>query len=527
MSEMMKHRTCYLLLLILAGSGCAQSRWMSRAEPDPAQMPGDREPVTSEISSSGVSRQTASRSSTRRDVSSTDSTENQDAESQGQPEWKPTAGISSSSSGSPQAEADIEQVTWQASPADESVPRQTELPPTALDAQPAATLDALEQLALSSNPTLIEFQARVDAANGRWLQVGLKPNPVASISAQEIGNEDSAGQYGALVGQEFVTANKLELNRNAAAWRVKQAEQELQAQQLRVLTDVRRGFYAVRVAQERVKVAGELHDIAQQSVEKSRELIKFQEPATVLTQAEIEAELAAVMVDNATIQQQASWRRLAAAIGQPDLSMQTVHGKLSADAPEVAWHETLDRLHRESPEIAAVAAEVERSRWALQRACAQATPNVTLQAGVFYDDGSSDPFATLQMSMPLPVNDWNQGGIAEAEANVMAAEQSVQRVELNLQQRLAAVYQQYEQSRKQAQRYETTILEKASENLDLNRKSYDSGQSSYLAVLTAQRSYFQAKLAWLNALDQLWSATFQMEGLLLTDSLQSTTSSER
>jgi cobalt-zinc-cadmium efflux system outer membrane protein len=382
------------------------------------------------------------------------------------------------------------------------------------------TLDSLEQLALATNPTLAELQANVDAANGRWLQVGLKPNPVASISMQEIGNDGSAGQYGALVGQEFVTANKLDLNRNLAAWRVKQAEQKLAAQRWRVLTDVRRIFYSVLVAQERLVVANELRDIARQSVEKAKELIKFQEPATVLTQAEIEVELAAVIVDNFRTQQQAHWRRLAAVIGLPDLALQQVDGQLAADAPKVVWDQALERLRRESPEVAAAAAEVEQSRWALYRADAQSTPNVTFQAGVFYDDSSSDPFATLQMSMPLPINDWNQGGIAEAQANVIAAEQSVRRVELNLQQRLASVYQQYEQARKQALRYETTILQKARKNFDLNRQSYDSGQSSYLAVLTAQRSYSQARLAWLNALDQLWSATVQMEGLLLSDSLE-------
>jgi cobalt-zinc-cadmium efflux system outer membrane protein len=384
----------------------------------------------------------------------------------------------------------------------------------------AATLASLEELALASNPTLLAMQAKVDAANGRWLQVGLKPNPVASISMQEIGNDDSAGQYGALVGQKFVTADKLELNRNSAAWRVKQVEQELAAQRLRVLTDVRRGFYAVLVAQERLVVANELLDIAQQSVEKATELIKFQEPATVLTQAEIEAELAAVLVDNFQIQREAQWHRLAAVVGQPEMPLNKVDGKLTGNAPKVVWDQALDRLRRESPEIASAMAEVEQSRWKLQRADVESTPNVTVQAGVFYDDASSDPFATLQMSMPLPVFNWNQGGIAEAQANVIAAEQSVERVELGLQQRLAAVYQQYEQARKQAARYETTILQKARRNLDLNRQSYDSGQSSYLAVLTAQRSYSQARLAWLNALDQLWSATVQMDGLLLSGSLK-------
>ena len=383
-----------------------------------------------------------------------------------------------------------------------------------------ATLASFEQLAMSSNPTLTELQARVDAANGRWLQVGLYPNPVAGVSGQEIGNEGAAGQYGAFVGQEFVTADKLKLNRSAAAWDVKRAEQQLAAQRLRVLTDVRRSFYSVRVAQERVKVAEELQSIAQQAVEKATELVKVQEPETVLTQAEIEAELAGILVDNARIQREAQWRALAAVVGQPDMPVQDVQADLTTGAPQVVWDETLARIRRESPEIAAAAASIEQSRWALQRASVQATPNVTLQAGVFYDDSSNDPFATLQLSLPIPIYDRNQGGVAEAHANVVAAEKAVERVELSLQQRFAAVYQQYEQARQQATRYEDTVLKKAQRNLDLNRKSYEAGESAYLPVLTAQRSYSQARLAWLNALEQLWSATVQIEGLLLRDSLQ-------
>ncbi len=433
--------------------------------------------------------------------------------------WQSTASLNAAKNRERQSEVRLVGHRELVPAADGSETSKHTAPPSAVIPQ-ATTLDSLEQLALATNPTLAELQANIDAANGRWLQVGLKPNPVAGISIQEIGNESSAGQYGAQIGQEFVTANKLDLNRNSAAWRVKQVEQQLAAQRLRVLTDVRRGFYSVLVAQERLIVANELQGIAQQSVAKAKELIKFQEPATVLTQAEIEAELAAVLVDNFTTQQEAHWRRLAAVIGVPTLSLQRVDGQLSTDAPKVIWDQAVDRVRRESPEVAAAAAEVERSRWALHRADVESTPNVTLQTGVFYDDSSSDPFAMLQMSMPLPINDWNQGGIAEAQANVIAAEQSVQRVELSLQQRLASVYQQYDQARKQALRYETTILQKARKNLDLNRQSYDSGQSSYLAVLTAQRSYSQARLAWLNALDQLWSATVQMEGLLLSDSLE-------
>ena len=404
---------------------------------------------------------------------------------------------------------------------DEATPSSSVIPvAVAIDATPTRLgLNDLEQVALKANPTLLELQATVDAANGRWLQVGLRPNPALSYSGQEIGNDGRAGQHGLFVQQEFVTANKLGRNRNTAAWDVRRAEQELAAQRLRILTDVRQRFYATLVAQERVKVAEELRGIAQRAVEKARELIKAQEPKSVLTQSEIEAELVAMLVDNVRAQRKARWRQLTAVLGRPGLPLQNVDGELSAKAPQLAWGETLDRIQRESPELAAAAANIEKSRWALNRARVEATPNITVQAGVSYDYGSSDPFAAVQVSLPIPVYNFNQGRIAETNANVAAAEKALRRVELSLQERLAKAYQEYEQARQQASRYETNILKKAKENLELNRKSYEAGDSSYLAVLTAQRSYTQVRMAWLNAVEQLWSSTAFVEGMLLAGSL--------
>lgn len=390
---------------------------------------------------------------------------------------------------------------------------------TMLDEPPFDTLESLEQLALSSNPTLHELEARVRSAQGRWVQVGLRPNPVAGISAQELGNDGRAGQFGAFVGQEYVRGDKLGLNREAASWNLRRARQQLAAQRLRVVTDVRRGYYLLLVAQERVKVAMDLSDIARQAVAKATELVKVQEPQRVLTQAEIEAELAIVMVENAQSQRDAQWRSLAVMLGRPDMASQTVTGTLSADTPSLVWEEAMTRIRSESPELAAAASRVEELRWKVHRACAEATPNVTMRAGVYYDDASSDPFATFQLSLPLPIYNRNQGGIAEARANVNAATNAARRVELRLQNQLSTVFQQYEQAHQQASRYESSILAKTERNLDLSKQSYDIGQSSYLAVLTAQRSYTEAHLTWLNALERLWTATVQIDGLLLGDNL--------
>lgn len=424
----------------------------------------------------------------------------------------------------PLDESVIEQATsWQETTVDRSPDPHHGL---TADEAGTVTLESLEQFAMSTNPTLTQLQAHVDAANGRWLQVGLYPNPEIAYSAPEIGNSGTPGQQGAYFQQEFVTADKLGLNRKAAEWDIERAKQELATQQLRVLTDVRRGFYAVRVAQERVKIAEELQTISQTAVQKAKDLVKLQEPVTVLNQAEIEAELATILVENSRTQREAQWRSLAAVIGRPGLPLQEVAGELDIDAPQVAWEQTLDRIERESPELAVASARLEQTRWALQRASVQAVPNVTVQAGAMYDYGTRDPIATVQISLPIPIFNRNQGGIVEAHANVLAAQQAVQRVELSLQQRFAVVYQQYEQARQQATRYDETILNKAKRNLELNLQSYEAGQSAYLPVLTAQRSYSQARLAWLNALEQLWFATVQIEGLLLDGSLEGSASNQ-
>ena len=49
------------------------------------------------------------------------------------------------------------------------------------------TLDQLERIALANNPTLRQAAAQVTAVRGKWLQVGLKPNPRRGYFADEIG----------------------------------------------------------------------------------------------------------------------------------------------------------------------------------------------------------------------------------------------------------------------------------------------------------------------------------------------------
>jgi outer membrane protein, heavy metal efflux system len=127
----------------------------------------------------------------------------------------------------------------------------------------------------------------------------------------------------------------------------------------------------------------------------------------------------------------------------------------------------------------------------------------------------------------MPIFNRNQGNIRKAQAELMAAQNEVQRVQLDLQQRLAAVFEQYTTARYQVEKYSRDILPIAQSSLALANKGYRQGEYSYLFLLTSQRTYFQTNLIYLDALRELRTASTAIEGNLLSGSLQAGDAGDR
>ena len=155
------------------------------------------------------------------------------------------------------------------------------------------------------------------------------------------------------------------------------------------------------------------------------------------------------------------------------------------------------------------------------RARVEAVPNVTAQASVQYDYGSDNAVAGLQVGLPLPIYNWNQGGVREAIGELREAEYAALRMELSIERELSQAYQDYVTARIRAERFASDILPRAADTLELTRNGYRNGESTFLQLLTAQRTYFQTNLAFLDALSQMGMAGRRINGLLLTDSLES------
>jgi cobalt-zinc-cadmium efflux system outer membrane protein len=383
------------------------------------------------------------------------------------------------------------------------------------------TLETMVQIALANNPTLRQASASLEAARGKWVQVGLYPNPGLGYLGNQIGDRGTAGQQGAYLEQEFVRGGKLTLNRQVAEREIAIAQQTLEAQRQRVINDVRTQFYNTLVAQRSVEITRELREIGVRGQSVADQLFDAKQVGKVdVIQARIEAANANLKVSAAENHLAATWRQLATVSAVPGMQLQKLAGDLDADIPAFTWEEAMGRILQESPELAASRTNVDRSIEALRRARVEPVPNVTVQAGPQYDIGANHSISNVSVVVPVPLFDYNQGNIRKAEAEVREARAAVLHHELILTTKLTAAYERYQNAQYQVQQYRDEILPDARAALELVADAYRKGETNFLVMLNAQRTYFYTALASLEAKRELWETGIAIDGLLLTDSLQ-------
>lgn len=397
----------------------------------------------------------------------------------------------------------------------------TELPPLPqVEQSQALTLSDLEAIAFQNNPSLAVAAARSDAARGRQLQSGLYPNPVVGYHATEIGNLGTAGQQGGFISQRFITGGKLALDQAIAGKEIDAAHFEFHGQEKRVLSDVRVRFHAAHLAQRRIELTEELARIGTALVRATEQLVDARQGTeNDLLQAEIRADDSQILRDNARNQHSESWRRLVAVIGVPFMEVTPLVGELGDELPNCDWDSCRATVLGNNPELNAALARVERANIVVRRARVEPVPNIDLSVSLRHHNVTSDDVVNVQAGFPIPLFDKNQGNIRKARAEWVAACNEAKLIELNLQDRLATAYRRYANAYQQVDRYRTRMVPKAKRSLELVTRGYDTGQVEFLTVLSAQQTYVQVSLAYLDSLLELHTAYSVIDAQLLTDGL--------
>jgi cobalt-zinc-cadmium efflux system outer membrane protein len=394
-------------------------------------------------------------------------------------------------------------------------------PKHAEPAQPVVeplTLEKLIDLAAANQPEIRAAQARAQIARGQLIQAGLYPNPILTwIGAQMLDKHNAAGEEGPLYLQEIVTARKLQLAERAAAHGVAAADWKAMTKWFDVMTRVRQAYYDVLTTQEEVNVNLELVDLA----EKGHKAAQRMEKANALAapdvlQARVELNQSKMRLAAAKEKADAAWQLLTIAVGTPGLPAGPLVGTLKEPVPDYDWQPAVETVLTRSSELQEALANVRQAEALLRRARAERIPNLKIAVRPFYSFPEQDKRMDVEIGMPLPFFNRNQGNIYSAEFDVIRTRQGVEEVELKLQERLTSAFQRYRTARQQVELYRKEILRDAEDALRLVQKGYDRDDAKYgyFALLQAQRTEAQVRLSYVQALSDLWRSTAEISGLL-------------
>lgn len=376
------------------------------------------------------------------------------------------------------------------------------------------TLEQLERRATEQNPTIRQAAAAVEVAKGLRKQAGLYPNPVLHYHGEEIGQAGTVGQHGPRLEQTIVTGGKLRKAREVRDREVQQAEAIRRGQVAGVLLNVRVLYYQALAAQERITVRTRLLSVATETVETSRELHNIGVAReSELLQAQVEAERARLALNQATAERARVWQQLGAMVGDPQLTVARIlAGTLEALPARLDPGVELQRLLEQSPDIEFANAGVGRAEAMLRRQRAERVPNLNIAVGPSYDFNSRQVIGEVDLALPLPLFNRNQGNIQAARAEVDRARAEVERVRLSVRNRFGPAFTRYETSLRFVEDYRTKVLPTAARAHELALEAYRRNAESFDQVLSAQRTFFQTQADYIEALQEVQESLASIRG---------------
>ena len=387
--------------------------------------------------------------------------------------------------------------------------------------QREVNISYFRDLALTRSPAVSIGQQRVEAAKGRQVQAGLYPNTRVGYHANEIGMHGSDGAHGVFLQQRFITGGKRELDVQIAEQAVFSEQFFLEASKLRVLTDVDNAFGNLLIAQQKVDVLSTLVNVNRTTFDATKRLVEAgQSGKHVEWQASIELSQAEVARDQAIQEHQYAWRDLMFVCGQPNIKLVRVSGDVAKVVNGGSFQAVVESIINKSPQVAMAQQRIQQATLNVRRQKLETIPNIDAMVSLRNHSLTGDNITNIQVGIPVPLFDKNQGNIRAAEAEEAMRLAELRRLKLSLRQRAAAVYRDFDTARIAESRYREEILGSATKNLNLITKGYQDGQVDFLSMLTAQRTLLNVQLTYLRSSRKLHNAVTKLNGHLLFDSLR-------
>lgn len=386
---------------------------------------------------------------------------------------------------------------------------------------PAVRLSLTEAMALflKENLDLLIAKYGIDSSKGQQITARLFPNPVlqiGSVASFTQGNTlANSGSFATQVQQLFELAGKRGYRIESAGFGVQTAEADFEDAVRQLGFTIKDSYYRVLVAQRRLALAEENRDrfarildvntirfkkgyIAEVDLIRIRlQVVDFQSQVIEAIQegesarAELRQLLRLSPATKLELTTEMDYRRV-----DPDM------GRLRSVALEIR------------PDIKGRRAALSQREADLKLAKAYRIPDVTIGAG-YSVQGPRGPdnqqMGILNLGVPLPLFNRNQGGILQAEVGVQSAQADLDRTVNRVENQVDVAYRNLLQSRRLVEAYLAGVLDDARSTFTIVERAYERGGATILDLLDAARTSRTIQQNFIEALFSYQHNLFQLE----------------
>lgn len=374
------------------------------------------------------------------------------------------------------------------------------------------SLQSAVELALSANPEASAASLEVDAFDGAILQAQARPNPEIAALMEDT---RSASRITTLqINQPIELGGKRAARVEAASRSRDVATVELASKRAEIRAGVVMAFFDVLIAQERRQLAQSLAELSQRASGAAQRRVlagrvsPVEETRAKVAEANIRIELMQAESELASAR-----KRLAAIWGNPSPQFERALGDIES-LPALPELTDFQARLAHAPLMQRARAEIERRQALAELERSRAVPDVTVSLGARRNEELGLNQAILGVSIPLPVFDRNQGNLLEAMRRTDKARDELIATEFQLSGELAQTHQRLASARSEVETLRQDIMPGAQGAFDASARGFELGKFSFLDVLDAQRTLFQAKSQYLRALAEAHRAAAGMERLL-------------
>lgn len=399
-------------------------------------------------------------------------------------------------------------------PASQGPPSQAFQEPTG-----ALTLREALALALAGNAELAGFSWNVRAREALVLQAGLLPNPEFEFEMENFsGTGALRGFDGAettiLLGQLIELGGKRDKRKQLASLEHNLSGWDYEAKRLDVCVGVARAFVDVLSAQDRVALTTELLELAEQAVASVSTRVRAGKDSPVEeTKATVTLHTTRLELERARRELEAARKRLAALWGSRSPVFDNAEGSLDEIVP-VPNADQLADLTGHNPDIARWATEFDGRQAAINLADAAKIPNLTIVLGGKHLSEIDESALVVGLGIPIPLFNRNQGKALETRYRLGQARAEAQAARTRTDAAFAETYQALSTAYTVATALRDDVLPAAQSAYDMTNQGYQRGKFGFLDLLDAQRTLFEAKAEYINALADYHRSSADMERLI-------------